>query len=295
MTPFTCESARRLVIAYVDGELVGDEREFFEVHVERCDACRHAIRDEVALGHALDRALPQDRAPADLRARVEALFELPSLPQGSSRRWALGWAAVLTLTSVVGGYALGRMGRVAPSPVVAAAAPTTTTLSEDLAALAADTHLRYVRGQLPLEIDSARPEKVSHWFSGRVPFNLALPDYPVGPGEQKFYRLEGGRLVAFGGDYAAYVAYRMDEHPISLIVTSAAQAHPEGGDVVKFRTLEFHQKAVQGLKVITWTDKGLTYALASDLSLRNEQSCMVCHGSPQDRPLIEGFSEKPRS
>ena len=81
----------------------------------------------------------------------------------------------------------------------------------------------------------------------------------------------------------------------SLIVASAVLAHPEGGEVVKFRTLEFHEQAVQGLKVITWTDKGLTYALASDVSVRNEQSCMVCHGSPKDRPLIEGFSERPRS
>jgi anti-sigma factor RsiW len=291
MTPFSCESARRLVLAYVDGELVGEERDFFEDHVERCEACRYAIRDEVALGHALDRALPRDVAPDDLRARVEALFVPPPRAQGISRRWALASAALVAL-AVVSGYALGRRSPVAVAAPMGAG---TTTPSEDLAALAADTHLRYVRGQLPLEIDSARPEAVSHWFSGRVPFNLALPDYPVGPGEEKFYRLEGGRLVAFGGDYAAYVAYRMGEHPISLIVTSAVQAHPEGGNVVKFRTLEFHQKAVQGLKVITWTDKGLTYALASDLSVRNEQSCMVCHGSPKDRPLIEGFSERPRT
>jgi anti-sigma factor RsiW len=290
MTPFSCESARRLVLAYVDGELVGDERDFFEEHVQRCDACRHAIRDEVALGHALDGALPVDVAPDALRARVESLFE-PPRSDAVSRRWALATAAAVAMAAVVGGYVLGRHSQAAAAPVIAAA----PTPSQDLATLAADTHLRYVRGQLPLEIGSARPETVSHWFSGRVPFNLALPDYPVGPGEEKFYRLEGGRLVAFAGDYAAYVAYRMGEHPISLIVASAGQAHPDGGDVVKFRTLEFHQQAVQGLKVITWTDKGLTYALASDLSVSNAQSCMVCHGSPKDRPLIEGFAGQPQT
>ena len=289
MSAFSCESARRQALAYVDGELVGEDRDFFEAHVEGCDPCRHAIRDEVALGHALDRALPRDRAPDDLRARVEALFEAPPRARTIPHRWAPA-AAAAALVAVVGGYALGRGSPLPAQAVAAAPSP-----SHDLAALAADTHLRYTRGQLPLEIDSARPEEVSHWFSGRVPFNLALPDYPVGPGEQKFYRLQGGRLVAFAGDYAAYVAYRMGEHPISLIVTSAAQAHPEGGETVQFRSLVFHEQAVQGLKVITWTDKGLTYALASALSVSNEQSCMVCHGSPQDRPLIEGFSERPRT
>jgi hypothetical protein len=58
--------------------------------------------------------------------------------------------------------------------------------------------------------------------------------------------------------------------------------------------LTFHIESVAGLKVITWSDKGLTYALASDLSVSGEQSCMVCHGSPEQRRLIEGFS-RPQS
>jgi anti-sigma factor RsiW len=285
----SCEAARRLVLAYVDGELVAEERASFETHVEICEACRHAIRDEVALGQTLARALPRVQAPENLRRRVESMFKGEASLAPAPRRRSVALAAALILAAVLGGYALGRR---APLPAVTAAE---TGVPADLASLAADTHLRYTRGQLPLEVGSARPEEVSHWFSGRVPFNLALPDYPVGPGEQKFYRLQGGRLVAFGGDYAAYVAYSMEDHPISLIVTSARLARPEGGETVKFRSLVFHQQAVQGLKVITWTDNGLTYALASDLSVRGEQSCMVCHGSPQERRLIEGFSDRPQS
>jgi hypothetical protein len=161
--------------------------------------------------------------------------------------------------------------------------------ADDLAALTADTHLRYARGQLPLEIDSARPDAVSAFFAGRVPFRLALPDYPMGPGESKPYRLLGGRLVAFRNDYAAYVAYRLGDRPISLLVTSAGLAQPSGGDTVDFGPLVFHQRSVQGLNVITWMDKGLTYSLASDLSVSGAQSCAVCHGSPAERRRLEGF------
>jgi anti-sigma factor (TIGR02949 family) len=290
MSPPSCEAVRRLVPAYVDGELVGGERKDFEAHVAGCDGCRRAQRDEEAASRAVREAFFAEAAPETLRVRVRALLEAASaaVPAAGRRHGMLLAAAAVVAIAVAGAFLAGRHA-VAPS------APAQTPAANDLAALAADTHLRYTRGQLPLEIGSDKPEAVSRWFAGRVPFNLALPDYPVRPGEQKFYRLEGGRLVAFGGDYAAYVAYRMDDRPISLIVTSADLAHPEGGETVQFHSLVFHQQAVQGLKVITWTDKGLTYALASDLSVRGERSCMVCHGSPEERQLIEGFSDRPRS
>jgi hypothetical protein len=105
----------------------------------------------------------------------------------------------------------------------------------------------------------------------------------------------GGRLVSFEGDYAAYVAYRMEERPISLLVTSADRVRPEGGEIVRSGALTFHQESRAGLKVITWSDSGLTYALVSDVTVAGARSCMVCHGSPEEREKIEGFSRRPQS
>jgi anti-sigma factor (TIGR02949 family) len=274
----SCESARRLVTSYLDGELVGEDRSAFESHVEACDACRRVLRDEEAVVDAVTSALPRTPAPDGLRTRVDSLF--PAAPRGR-RLWPAGALAAGLALALAAGY----LYRHEPPPGGAATA-------SDLVAFAADTHLRYTRGQLPLEIGSDRPEAVSGWFAGRVPFSLTLPDYPVGPGESKLYRLLGGRLVSFRGDYAAYLAYRMEERPISLLVTSS-QVRPEGGEVVRFASLVFHQESMQGLKIITWTDKGLTYALASDLSVGGERSCMVCHGSPEERRRIERFPRSP--
>jgi hypothetical protein len=39
--------------------------------------------------------------------------------------------------------------------------------------------------------------------------------------------------------------------------------------------------------VITWSDRGLTYALVSDLDERGQQSCIVCHEGTKDRDFIE--------
>ena len=79
----------------------------------------------------------------------------------------------------------------------------------------------------------------------------------------------------------------MKERPISLVITSALAAQPSGGEEISSRGLKFHYNAIDGLKVITWSDRGLTYALVSDLDERGQQSCIVCHEGTKDRDFIE--------
>jgi anti-sigma factor RsiW len=272
-----CEVTRRALHAYVDGELVGEERQAVESHLQSCAACRRAHENEVALVAAVREALPRPAAPDALRQRVERLTA-PETAR-SRRHWLVAaLAAGVTLLAI----AFTTRTR-APLP----------QRPEEFVSVAVDSHLRYVAGRLPLEVRTAQPESVSRFFAGRVPFNLTLPDYQVGPGEEKFYELEGARLVALTGDYAAYVAYRMDGRSISLLVASADKVHPAGRETVRSGALTFHQDAVAGLNVITWIDKGLGYALVSDLSVTGERSCLVCHGSPSERKKIPGFA--PRS
>jgi anti-sigma factor RsiW len=160
------------------------------------------------------------------------------------------------------------------------------------ALMAAEHHLRKTRGQLPLEIQSSDPANISDWFSNKVNFSVKLPNYQESSGQEKLYTLEGARLVGFQNDYAAYVAYRMKSRPISLVITSDSVAHPSGGEEIQARGLLFHYNAIDGLKVLTWSDRGLTYALVSDLEERGQQSCIVCHEGTKDRDLLEPL--KPR-
>jgi anti-sigma factor RsiW len=285
------DAFRGLVHPYVDGELTGEERAHFEAHLPGCEACRRALTEERALLSALRPGQPLYATPAELRRRVESLLG-PSRPR---RLWTSGLAAAAVLALLAGAVVtMARRGREghAPdaSPLVAAG---TRDAASVFASLAADTHLRFARGQLPLEVASERPEVISRWFEGRVPFHLQLPDYPASGGREKPYRLRGGRLVSFRDDYAAYVAYRMSDQPISLLVTSATAAQPEGGTTVTSGALTFHIESVAGLKVITWTDKGLTYALASDVAVEGAQSCVVCHGSADERRKLDRFPGRP--
>jgi hypothetical protein len=162
----------------------------------------------------------------------------------------------------------------------------------DFALMAIDTHERHRRGQLPFEITSGEPEQISAWFAGKVPFGLALPNYQEQSGQEKLYELEGARLVGYKNDYAAYVAYQMQKRHISLLVTSDTVAQPSGGEEISSKGISFHYDSIGGLKVITWSDRGLTYALVSDLEERGQQSCIVCHQGTKDQDFIESL--KPR-
>jgi len=144
-----------------------------------------------------------------------------------------------------------------------------------------------MRGQLPLETESDDPREISDWFVNKVNFSVKLPNYQESSGQEKLYTLEGARLVNYQNDYAAYVAYRMKDRPISLVITSDSSAKPSGGEEIASQGLKFHFNAIDGLKVITWSDRGLTYALVSDLDERGQQSCIVCHAGTKDQNFIE--------
>lgn len=81
----------------------------------------------------------------------------------------------------------------------------------------------------------------------------------------------------------------MRNRPITLVITSNRVAMPSGGEEIPSRGLKFRYNAINGLKVITWADRGLTYALASDLEERGQQSCIVCHEGTRDRDFIESL------
>lgn len=278
-----CDWVHAQMHAYLDGELIAEERRDFESHLADCPGCRAWLDYERALATAVASSLPRPEPPLALRERVARLAQPAARPL---RHTLLAAAAVLAIVAT--GLVLLREATVGTAdergPV--AASPLSPS---PFVARAVDSHLRYASQRLPLEVRSAKPDEVSRFFEGRVPFHVTLPDYKEGPGEVKFYALEGGRLVSLEDDYVAYVAYRMEGRPISLLVASEARVKPWGRETVRSGALTFHLDAVSGLKVITWSDNGLTYALVSDLAVSGAKSCLVCHGAPEERPKLEGL------
>lgn len=263
---------------YLDDELEEAERLAVEAHIKGCPDCRAALDAERELVSEIRNARPTYRTPQSLQDNVVKLLQRSGLPRASFHSWIPIAACVL--------FALGLAVSwfTAAGPFREDRTPFVDT--------AVKTHLRYMEGQLPLEILSDSPEKISAWFAGKLGFNLRLPEYPQAPAEAKPYHVEGARLIAFKDDYAAYVVYRLNGHPISLVVTSDSVAKPSGGEEIPWEGLRFHFQSVAGWKVLTWSDDGLTYALVSNLEERGQASCVVCH---QDERVFRGLqsSRKP--
>ncbi|HEX2271734.1 MAG TPA: zf-HC2 domain-containing protein [Pyrinomonadaceae bacterium] len=272
-----CEDICRRLNLYLDDELQGDERAAIEAHLVECVSCAAIFERELTFINAIRESGPLHVASPELRVRAQQV--LNGSPARSRLRFGLGIAAALLVLTL---------------PVVVWRGMSYTDRSEpsSFALMAADTHLRRTRGQLPLEIETAMPQNISEWFANKVNFSVKLPNYQESSGQEKLYTLEGARLVGYKEDYAAYVAYRMKSRPISLVITSDSVVKPSGGEEIVARGLTFHYNAIHGLKVITWSDRGLTYALVSDLEERGQQSCIVCHQGTKDQDLITPL--KPR-
>jgi hypothetical protein len=71
-----------------------------------------------------------------------------------------------------------------------------------------------------------------------------------------------------------------------------SKAHVWSATKIKAKGLVFHYDTIHGLKVITWSDRGLTYALVSDLAERGQQSCTVCHQGTKDQDFITPLKPK---
>ena len=288
-----CEDIRGRLALYLDHELQGTELASVETHLTECESCAAVLAKQLNFLKAVRESGPLYIASPELRERIQPLLNdvqvsVPTAKPHSAIktdvhfRWVLAAAAallVLFLPILVWQF-------VGQSDAPSNRRPSSFALK------AAETHLRVTRGQLPLETQSASPQDISAWFSDKVSFSVKLPNYQESSGQEKLYILEGARLVGFQNDYAAYVAYRMKSRPISLVITSASVAKPSGGEEIASRGLRFHYNAIDGLKVITWSDRGLTYALVSDLDERGQQSCIVCHEGTKDRDFIEPL--KPR-
>ena len=259
-----------------------------EAHLSECESCAAIFSRELNFLNAVRESAPLHVAPPELRAKVQKIVssgakvygihgaQVSRPRRGSRVSWLVAVAATLLLLLLP--LLVWRMVKQSNVPVIKAS---------HFALLAAETHLRHMRGQLPLETESADPQQISSWFLNKVNFSVKLPNYQESSGQEKLYTLEGARLVGYQNDYAAYVAYKMKERPISLVITSDSVARPSGGEEIQARGLTFHYNAIDGLKVLTWSDRGLTYALVSDLEERGQQSCIVCHEGTKDRDLLE--------
>jgi anti-sigma factor RsiW len=282
---------------YLDDELSGDDLAAVEAHLDDCPVCSALADSERAFLDAVRGVGPLEEVQETLRDRVATLVgDAPGaeVAPPALRRHVERILAGRGGASALGGWRPAAMILVVVALLAFLVVPVLVERRDHarFASLAVETHLRHLGGRLPLEVESKAPAEIAHWFVGKVPFSLELPTYQESSGQDRLYEPVGGRLVAFEDDYAAFVAYRMSSRPISLLVTSCTAAAPSGGEEIVSNGITFHFESIDGLKVITWSDRGLSYALVSDLEERGQASCLVCHAGTKDRNFVDALRPK---
>ena len=294
-----CDDCLSLIDLYLDGELRDDDLKIFQDHLGKCASCRKRLEDRQLFLESVRSSRPLSVAPGALHDRISQLLEQEqsATPLPRPAFWRSAKNRKIDGRPVAPSRSqswLRPLTALAASAAVVASIGVLWTISERQARAnafvetAITTHTREIAGQLPLELRTNSEAEITQWFTRKVPFRFRLPNYSQGQKQKDLYTLRGSRLVAFKGDYAAYVAYRIGPQPISLLVTSTSSAIASGGEATMSKGIAFHSHRRDGLQVFTWSVHGLTYALVSSVSVSGRQSCVVCHADSKGRELLRG-------
>jgi anti-sigma factor RsiW len=237
----TCEQARALMHAYVDGELDLVRSLEVEAHLNACAACARERAGLQTLRAAISGGALYHEAPAWLERTIRsALRDERRAERGRGYAFArYGWAgaaaaAVVLVTLLV----TGRL-------------PFGSPASDLTAREVVDDHLRSLTANHLADVLSSNQHTVKPWFDGRLNFTPPVEDL----GAQGF-PLVGGRLDYLDGHPIAAVVYRRREHVINLFIWPARNA-ADTRPVSQVR---------EGYNIAHWTKSGMTYWAVSSVN-----------------------------
>jgi len=229
-----CEEMRLLIQADLDRELDAAATAVLTAHVQDCPACAALQRDLGDLSGRLRGALMAERAPAALRAALEAkLIPAPVIPLRPAR------TRLLALTAFGAGAAIAAAIALAVIPA---------RHDDGLAELVAG-HVRALQPGHLTDVVSSDQHTVKPWFDGRIDYAPPVVDFAA-----QGFVLVGGRLDYIGGRPVAALVYRKDKHPIDLFVwPGQGNAAPE-------------TSGRDGYAVVGWSGEGMVFRAVSDLN-----------------------------
>jgi anti-sigma factor RsiW len=270
--------------AYLDGEFDDEQAAELRQHAGDCLTCKLLLESRQALFDRVRSARPAVTASPELRARIVDILEqgvapdTPAQPTPIRSRPPMAASTVLryaAMLAVIVGGAISIWLSLRPA-----------SGSSSFVQAAVQRHKGAAAGNLALQRTTQSHAELTAWFDKQLPFAFRLPvNQELDSGKSAKYQLVGGSVTTYRGQKAAYVAYRMQNEVISLLVTTTDQAIATGGNIVRAQSLAFHTTQLDGLEVISWSVHHLTYALVSNLTLPPGQSCGVCHADPERKTM----------
>ena len=232
-----CNECGTLLHALVDGELDAGHASEVERHVATCTRCAAELQSLQDLRGAMAAADLRYRAPAHLRAAIEARLPPAHAARPNRRAMLKGFAA----------------GAAASAALAASLALIVTRNAQEsrLYAEVVSAHLRSLQADHLTDVLSTDQHTVKPWFNGRIDIAPPVADLAA-----QGFTLIGGRLDYIDGKPVAVIVYRRRIHVINVFVSQASDHERRAARI----------DTVQGFNIRSWTDQGLELLAVSDLN-----------------------------
>jgi anti-sigma factor RsiW len=257
-----CQSIDTLAMAYLDDELVSEERRELELHLLSCAACKAHVEGERADLALVRKALAPPPAPAQLKVSIQRLLDAEdhAAVRAGRRRWtrfALPGSATLAAAAALAVFVFAQ--------------PREPPAGSDRVAREA---MRVQSRKMPLEVQGPG---TGSWLRQNFAANVEPPQFTE-PGIE----LLGARLTAVSGHNAALLKYLVTiggrQVTLTAVVIDDLRGNElSGGTPVKLgegRMLYLHN--ADGTPAVTYVDEStpigtrMGYAFASDGLTRQE-------------------------
>ncbi|OKO80583.1 anti-sigma factor [Bradyrhizobium sp. AS23.2] len=231
----TCDEAKIMLHALLDGELDAGHAREVEAHIASCPACTAEFAAQRDMQRVLADINLRYTAPASLRARIEA-----SLPQPQRQP---------TRRSVLRGFAMGSaVSALAASGVVA------VVLRQDdqqrILSEVVSAHLRSLQAGHLIDVVSTDQHTVKPWFNGKLDVAPPVIDLTA-----QGFTLVGGRLDYIDARAIGAVVYKRRQHVINLFVAQTSST--------EYRAPK--TETMQGFNCRRWGNRGLNFWAVSDI------------------------------
>jgi anti-sigma factor RsiW len=239
----SCQTAQESIHAYVDGELDLARSLEVEQHMQKCQVCASAYRNQTMLRSAFKDSSLYHSAPPSLEKRIRSSLRREAKSEVGRRWFGWRWLPVGVAMALVLLIAL----------VVWQAAPGLRPSGDEL--LAQEMVSNHVRS---LQLESHRTDVISSdqhtvkpWFDGKLDFAPPVKDF-----SSQGFPLLGGRLEYLNNRAVAALIYQRQKHYINLYIWPAEQRNASSEVATKR----------QGYNLLHWTNSGMTYWAISDLN-----------------------------
>ncbi len=235
----TCDEARILLHALIDGELDAGHAREVEDHIAGCPDCAAQLKAYRQMSRIVAGADLRYAAPPALRRRIEAALPQPTVLKPLPNRRA-----------VLRGFAMGS----AVSAIAATGLVAIVLRGDDEARIESEVvsaHLRSLQAGHLTDVISTDQHTVKPWFNGKLDVAPPVVDLTA-----LGFTLIGGRLDYVDARPIGAIVYRRRAHVINLFVAQTASTERRAAKI----------DTLQGFNIRRWSERGLNFWAVSDLA-----------------------------